>query len=451
MFNLLKLLNRGSERSVIVKKNIAGSFLVKGLSVAITLLLVPYTIHLIDQEKYGIWMTIFSIVSWFNMMDIGIGNGFRNKFAESISKNNVVLAQEYVQTLYSSMALIGGVFIILFLLVNPFLNWYSLLNLSENFNENINLIVLLVFVLFCFQLYTKNISTVLLALQKTTISNSLFLYSNILSLILIFLLKYINNVSLFSIAFSFMISPILVNIFFSIKYFNGEISKYKPKLFCLPKKKYLKDLIGLGLQFFFIQITTIVMFSSSNIIISHLFNPSQVTPYSVAFRLYSSVLGIFTIIITPFWSAFTEANARKDFIWIKNSINKLLFVWGGFSLLIIVLWIVSPFLFELWVGKSVVIPKMLSLQFAIYAIIISWTNLFVFYINGVGKIRLQLFIALLQLIFNIPLAIFLAKYLNFGLSGIIMATNISLLLSAILIPIQYKKLISEKAYGIWGK
>jgi O-antigen/teichoic acid export membrane protein len=441
----------GSERTRIVKENIRASFLIKGISVLVTLFLVPFTIDLLDQEKYGIWITIFSIVSWFNMMDIGIGNGFRNKFADAVALNKIELAKEYVQTLYSSMGLLACLFIIIFIVVNPFLNWYSLLNLNSNFNENIGLIFLVVFVLFCIQLYTKNISTVLLSLQKTAKSNSLSLFSNLLSIILIFTLQQLNFVSLFSISISFMISPIVVNIFFTINYFNGEMSLYKPKLFTTPKKKYLKDLLGLGLKFFLIQITTIVMFSSGNIIISHLFTPALVTPYNVAFRLFGTALSIFAIIVTPFWSAYTEANARKDFVWIKKSMQKLILIWSVFSIGVMILWFISPIIIDIWIGKNVVVPSMLSLQFAFYTIIISWTSLFVSYINGVGKIRIQLIIAVIQFIINIPLAILLARNLNLGLSGVIMATNICLLIPAILIPIQYKKLIKENAYGIWCK
>lgn len=441
----------GSERTKVVKKNIAGSFFIKGLGIIVSLLLVPFTINLLDHEKYGIWMTLFSIVNWFNMMDVGIGNGFRNKFAEAVANNRIKIAKEYVQTLYSSMGLIGAFFIFIYVIINPILNWYSILNLKNDFDENISLIVLLVFILFCVQLYTKNISTILLSLQKTTLSNSLGLLANVLSLFLIFILQQFSKASLLSIALAFMISPIVVNLIFTYFYFTRDFSIYRPKLLVMPVSSNLKDLMGLGLRFFFIQVTTIVMFSCGNIIVTQLFGPSDVTPYNVAFRLYSSVQGVFTIIITPFWSAFTQANARKDYEWIKRSVKKLIYIWFVFSFAVFILWIVSPWIFRFWVGDSVVISPKLSFQFALFLVIVTWTNLFVFYVNGVGKIKLQLYIALTQLIFNIPLAIVLAKYLGIGISGVVMATNISLLLPAILIPIQYKKLITNTSYGIWSK
>lgn len=441
----------GTERTEVIKKNILGSFGIKGLSILTSLVLVPFTINLLNQEKYGIWMTIFSIVTWFNMTDIGMGNGFRIKFANARALGKNILAKEYVQTIYSSMAIIALFSFSLFTAINSFLDWHKILNLKTDFDENINLIVWSVFALFCLQLYLKNISTILLALQKTTYSNALILIANVGALIFIFILHHLNMISLFSIALAFMTPPILVFLIASLLAFNWNLKEFKPKLFYLPKKKYFNDLIGLGLKFFIIQITTVVMFSSSNIIITQLYGPSKVTPYDVGLRLFSSALTIFTIIVTPFWSAFTEAYAIEDFNWIKKAIKKLMTAWVGFSLGIIVLWLISPHIYQLWVGKEVIISWGLSFQFALFVILMARSSIFSAYLAGIGKISISLYGAIFQCIVNIPLAIFLAKDLKLNTTGIIMATNINLLLGVILLSIQTKKIINNKAYGIWNR
>lgn len=451
MQNIFNKLFSGSDRTQIVKKNIAGSFAVKGLSLIITLVLVPLTINLLDQEKYGIWITIFSVVSWFNLMDMGIGNGFRNKFAEAVATDKKELAKEYVQTFYSSMGLIALGFFILFSIINPLLNWYKILNLPISFDENISLIVWVVFALFCVQLYIKGISTILMSLQKTTYSNAIMLSANIAALILILFLKTINFVSLFSIALAFMLGPIVVYLLVSIYSFKNNLKLYKPRLLNLPQKIYLNDLVGLGLKFFFIQVTSVVMYLSSNIIITQLYGPADVTPYNVAFRLYSSVQVVFSIIVTPFWSAFTEAYAKNDNTWIKNSLNKLIKIWSLFSVGVVVFWLISPFVFKLWVGEKVIIPNSLSLQFALFVIINSLSSIFMFFVNGIGKITLTLYGALFQLIVNIPLAVVLAKNMNLHTSGIVLATNICLLVPLFFVTIQTKKIINLNAYGIWNK
>jgi O-antigen/teichoic acid export membrane protein len=451
MKNLASYLFGGTNRTKVVKKNILGSFTIKGAAILTSLLLVPITIKLLDQEKYGIWITIFSVVSWFNMMDIGIGNGFRNKFAEAVANNDIFLAKKYVNTFYGSMLFISMGMLLLFWVLNPMLNWYIILNLPISFDENIQLIILCTFTLFCFQWYGKSISTVLLALQKTAFSNLLMFLGNLLALMGILVLKSMNQISLFSIALTFMIAPIIVFLFFSIILFSTTLKKFRPSIFYMPLKADLKVLMGLGVKFFVIQITTLIMFSSANIVITQLYGPSEVTPYNITQRLFNAGLTFFAIIVTPFWSAFTEANAKNDVKWIKKSMRMLKLIWGLFAVANIVLCFLAPWVIELWIGGEVTINYGLAFQFGLFAIIMGWNNPYVFYISGVGKIKLELYIAVFQCVITIPLAIYFAKNLNLGVIGVIAATNLVMLIPAIIIPIQYRKLISGTAKGIWNK
>ena len=451
MNHLKKFINKGSKRTQVIKKNVLGSFAIKGISIIISLILVPLTIEVLDPLKYGIWLTIFSIVTWVTMMDIGLGNGFRNRFSEAIALDNKESAKNHIQTLYSSIGIISLLFLVILNLSSFFLNWNKILNLPDNFDENISLILLLVFNLFCLQLYTKNITTVLLANQKTSLSNLIVLISSILSLIGILIIKKLGLSSLFSISLVFMISPVIVYTITSFIIFSRSLYEYKPKLFKFPQKKSFKEIMNLGGKFFIIQITGIIMFSSANIIISQVLGPEEVTPYSISFKLFSVTQTCLTIIMTPFWSAITEANAKNDIEWIKKSIKKLITIWIFFSIGVLLLWLISPQIIKIWIGDKITISFMLLFQFALNAIIIGWLSPFVYYINGIGKIKLELYISVIQLVFTIPITLFILKNSGLGATAVILSTNLVLLIPAILLPIQYNKLIKNKATGIWNK
>ena len=88
---------------------------------------------------------------------------------------------------------------------------------------------------------------------------------------------------------------------------------------------------------------------------------------------------------------------------------------------------------------------------AIFAAQSTWNNIFINYVNGVSKINLQLIIAIIAGIANIPLAILFAKQLSLGVNGVILSTICCLAASSIIIPHQYRLLISGKAQGIWAK
>ncbi|GAH31869.1 unnamed protein product, partial [marine sediment metagenome] len=86
-YKIKNVLSTGHPRSIRAKKNIFASFGLKGISILISFLLVPLVLNYIDITKYGIWLTLSSIIGWFGFFDIGLGNGLRNKFAEAIAKD----------------------------------------------------------------------------------------------------------------------------------------------------------------------------------------------------------------------------------------------------------------------------------------------------------------------------------------------------------------------------
>ena len=90
----------GCTRSITVKKNIAGALVLKCISILISLQVVPLTIDYINPTKYGIWLTLSSIIAWLSYFDLGFAHGFRNRFAESKAKGDIKLAKEYISTTY---------------------------------------------------------------------------------------------------------------------------------------------------------------------------------------------------------------------------------------------------------------------------------------------------------------------------------------------------------------
>lgn len=159
---------------------------------------------------------------------------------------------------------------------------------------------------------------------------------------------------------------------------------------------------------------------------------------------------LFAIFAQPFWSATTDAYIKNDLIWIKKSNKKLINLFFISSVIIIIMLLISNWFFKIWIGDKLLIPTSLSALMAIYFIIRLYSNTYNVFINGFGKLKLQLYIAVSGAVINIPLSIFLAQNLKFGLNGIIMATIFSQIIAAILIPIQYHKIINNKAAGIWN-
>ena len=441
-------INKGHERSVKAKKNILASFIIRGCNIIISLVMVPLTIHYINPTQYGIWLTLSSIISWFTFFDIGFGNGLRNKFAEAIAKGDHHLARIYLSTTYAILSMIIAFVLIIFFCINPFLNWSTILNAPAGMAGELSTLALLVFVFFCIQFVLQLITTIITANQQPARASFFNFLGSIFSLGIIFLLTKTTSGNLTYLGLSLGVTPVLVLTASSIWFYTHDYKKFAPAVKYI-KLTYARNLMSLGVKFFIIQIAAIIFYETSNIIITQLFGPAQVTTYNIAYKYFSIIPMVMGIIMMPFWSAFTEAWVKKDIQWIKTTMRKIRVIWLLLTGVTLVMLIFSNFIYELWVGRQIIIPISVSASIAGYVIINGWNAIYSQFLNGTGKIKMQLYFALGGSLVNIPLAVFLGK--NLGIYGVILSTTLISLIIAVFSPIQYSKIINNRALGIWAK
>lgn len=446
--SLTGTINKGHHRSVKAKKNILASFAIKGCNIAISLVLVPLTIHYVNPTQYGIWLTLSSIIGWFTFFDIGFGNGLRNKFAEAIAKGEHDQARIYLSTTYAILSMVIGAVLLLFVCINPFLNWSTILNSPKSMAGELSTLALLVFVFFCLQFVLQLITTILTANQQPAKASFFNLLGSFISLAVIFILTKTTSGNLIYLGLCLGAIPVLVLIASSLWFYTHSYKIYAPSARFV-RFSYAKDLMSLGVKFFIIQIASIIFYETSNLIIAQLFGPEQVTSYNIAYKYFSIIPMVMSIIMTPFWSAFTEAWVKGDIDWIKKTVSKLRSLWLLLSIVTLIMLAGAGFIYKLWVGSSIIVPLSLSVSIASYVIINAWNVIYSQFINGVGKIKLQLYLAFGGSMINIPLAIFLAK--SFGMYGVVLSTTIISIVMAVVSPIQYSKIINNKAHGIWAK
>lgn len=436
-------------RTLQAQKNIVFSFGLKGIGIIISFLLVPLTLNYLNASEYGIWLTLSSLMTWINYFDIGLGNGLRNKLAKALTLKDYNLGKIYVSTTFAILTVIIISFIMLFFIFNPYIHWDKVLNTNPEMAGDLSKIVLIVFTFFCLQFVFKTVGTILVADQKPAVNDLISVIGNLIALLIIYLLTKATSGSLTYVALTFSFAPLIVFIITYFILFYGKYSYLRPSLSSV-NLIYTKDLIGIGFQFFIIQIAVcVIAYTSTNIIITQLLDTQSVTVYNIAFKYFFSLTMAYQIIITPFWSAATEAYVQKDFLWIRNSIKKLMYIYLLTIVLLIAMLIISDWFYLKWVGNSLHIPFTLSLFVALYVALYNWSSTFIFFINGIGKIRLQLYTTLIIALFYIPFSVYLGKI--YGLNGIILASALALLPTSILMPVQLKKLYQDNAKGIWNK
>ncbi len=444
------LVSRGQELSIKVKKNILLSMVVRGISIVTSFLLVPLTLGYVGKTEYGLWLTISSIIGWLGYFDIGMGNGLRNKLTEALSTHATKEARGYLSTAYVSLGIIFGGLIIIFLVVNPFINWDNLLNAEGDLSSSLSLVVSVVMISFLLQFALKNINTLLIADQRPAISNSFLPVANIIILIIIFLLVHTTEGSLLKLCLVLSVIPLIVLGGATFYFFTRDYRHISPS-FKFADMKYFRDITGLGFKFLIIQLAVLVIFSTDNFIITRILGPAEVTPYNIAYKYFSLVTMIFGIILQPIWSAYTHAYTRNNVGWIKGVTKKMITIWSGMFFLVLLMILFANRFYHFWVGDLIKIPLLLSIGMALFVLISTWNNIFVNLINATGKIKFQLYSSIVIAAVNIPLSIYFARNLHLGPSGVILATCVSLFPGVIINPFQYYLIVHNKARGIWNQ
>jgi O-antigen/teichoic acid export membrane protein len=438
-----------SGRSKEAVKNIIISTIARGVSMICSLLLVPITINYVNPTRYGIWLTLSSIISWILLFDFGLGNGLRNRFAEAKAKGDMELVRQYVSTTYYTL---GAIMLVLFIVVaiaNLFIDWPMVLNVDTFYAKELKWVFGIVTFFFCISLVVNLITTILTADQKPGLSSVLLATGQFFSLVVVYVLTLTTDGSLFNLALYYSGIPMLVT--FVVSVYTFRFTRYKS---CAPqfgsfRRELVRSITGLGVKFFVICLSMLFIFQIMNIILSRELGPEAVTEYNIVFKYFNILTTFVIIIVTPFWSAFTDAYQKKDYQWMISSRKKLEIIWFLSTIASIVMVVFSNPFYDIWVGDDVHIHLSTTISIAIYVSLFNLGQIYMYMINGVGTVMIQLVIFFVFALIAWPLMVLSCRWL--GLPGIVIVPSLVVLMQAIFGKIQIGKIVKDQVTGLWGR
>lgn len=435
-------------RNRMLRNNILLSGILKIISLSTSLLIVPITINYLNNEIYGIWMTITSVLFWINTFDIGLGNGMRNYLTGAISRKDYNLGRRYISTTLSLLTIIALLIAVVISVPMAFIDFNHFFNTLAISNEELRdaLIVALGFTLLNF--VVKNIGLIFVAMQKYAINDLLSVSGNVIALGIIYLLTKVTAGNLLYVVFAYTATHCIIFLLAAIPLFVRH-PELKPTLKCFDKD-LTKQIVGKGLSFFVIQISScLVIFGAANLFITQYCGPSAVTTYNIAYKFFNLLVIAYTIILAPMWNAYTDAYVKGDMKWIENNFNRALKMWvlsvaGGILMLIS-----CQMFYHLWVGDKVSVPFTVSLSTLIYVCFFNLNNCVTYLINGLNKLKVQIITSLAFTAIYILVVLSIGDKL--GIEGVVLCMAGSYASMSIIHLYQCRLLIKNKAKGIWNK
>lgn len=411
-------------------------------AVAASFAMMPLMLKQLGAESLGAWLVLLSVFQWVTFFDLGVSAGARNEIARAVANNDVIHAQRAVTTGWFYTVLITLVLVILTILILGFTPIPSWLKTNAFVGVNVNIALWVVAIGSCVSFILSYIQVVFAAYQQASAISMFSLLVNGGFLGLLYASQPSGENGLTVMSLLYLIALLTANLWLILRFFvlHPEIL---PRVASIDHR-LRSNIMGFGIRLFIIQLAAMVIFTTDRLMVSTFVGPADVVVYDAGFKVFSTITMVHTLVMSTLWSSFTHAYEQKDWIWIKTSLRNLVWLMLPLSAVCIVIAGISPWIIEHWLGKSQVGPSAMYAWFAVIIILSSWSNIFAYFLNGIGNANYQLYSAVIAAVINIPLAYFFSARMDLGISGVLIAAVLSLTLFSLVGPWQVWIIIKEK-------
>lgn len=344
------------------------SVIAKGVSVLTAFICVPLTLNYLGTERYGLWMTISSVIVVLGVVDFGLGNGLVNVISQADGNNDCNGAQKAVSSVFFILLSLAVLLLTIFGIIYPFVPWYRIFNVTSVQAVRESGPATAVFaVCFFLNLPLGIVQKVQLGYQEGFLNNYWQIAGNILGLVAVVIVILLRG-GLAWLVFAMSGVPVLVlavNWCFFFFYQRPLLIPYWVNFNFVTAKA----LLGTGIIFMFLWMVNILGISTDNIIIAQFLGASKVATYAVVQRLFSLTF-LVQFCTAPFWPAFSNAMETSDFVWAGRTFRRIQILAIYLTMFICLFLIVfGQTIIRLWAGPLVIPSIALVMGYALFRLV----------------------------------------------------------------------------------
>ncbi|MFC1551709.1 lipopolysaccharide biosynthesis protein [Candidatus Latescibacterota bacterium] len=414
---------------------IISSLGVNGISIAINLVSIPIGLHYFGPVRYGIWLTLSSIIAYLNLSQLGIGTAIQTLIAKSVhpSHQRIILRRSlFLLTIISFTSLA------LFVMVSYYYpGWVSILGkIPLSHKSETSETALILAVLLLIGQPTKAFLSTFVALQEKHWERFYFALTTIFGLVALVITIYIKG-GLLTLAMLRGLSNMTFGILsgFHLLYVHPDIRLWhglRERVLGAPSVLFI---LKSSAYFFTSSIAAIIIWNTDNIVISHFLGPSMVTTYAITFKLFLVGTTFFTLVNNVLLPIYARAAGMKQFEWIQktyiSSIDISMIIGG-------LIWVgglaFAQDIINVWVGPTVNGSVLLIIALGGYCYSLCICNTHFIILSSINAMKNVVIISWFEAATNIGISIALIGHL--GISGVALGTFFAPLISSFwLLPI----------------
>jgi O-antigen/teichoic acid export membrane protein len=413
---------RGARRQRLARISSIASVLAKLVTAGTSLVTVPLTLHHLGSERFGLWMTIGSLVALLSFADFGLGNGLVNAVSEALGKDDRTAARRLISNALIMLSVVAVGTIVVLLPIAWVVDWASFFLLESDLAVSETPLALSVFALcFAFNVVGGVAQRAQLALQYgylNALSNG---SGALLGLLGVLLVIWLGG-GLPWLVLALLGAPVATNLLIGIWFFMFYQRDLLPRFGDL-NFGVMTRLISIGALFFLLQFAAAISYASDNVIGARFVGVTAVGEFAAAAKLFGVLTFLVAAILAPLWPAYAEAIARGDLRWVRSTLRRstlqiLTLTLVGSALMVVFF----DTLMQAWLRQQPPISIWLVLGLAGWTVVGAVGNCVAIFLNGALIIREQVILASTFSLSCITLKILLTE--QFGLTALPWVTTI---------------------------
>jgi len=395
------------------KLAISTSLFSRIITTAVSFVVLPISVRYLGNEGYGLMATITSVVGWLQFANLGIGLGLQNSLTEETAKGNARTQKELVSTAVLSLMGIGLFLFIAGLLVFPHIAWARVFPpTTSRFTAEIPWTVLTVFFGFVSTVILGFVTPIYAARQELHIGSVQAMVTSLMILVGTLVAVHFRWGLLGLTICTIGVTAVMQWGFALWTLYGRGIKELQPAWSSVTRAAAARVYKN-GISFLLLQICNIAFFQIDAFLITRFLTVDQVTPYSVAQKVFLQTDGLFAIVTGSLWAAYGNAKAQGDYGWIRRTHGKMvrifLLFYGSLSIFMV---LIGHRALMLWVGAIAAPRTLLIAGVALYFCARSWTALHAMLLNGLNIIRPQVWNLVLTALLTLSLDLLLVRRLG---------------------------------------
>ncbi|MGG2947782.1 oligosaccharide flippase family protein, partial [Geobacillus stearothermophilus] len=389
------------------KAGIILSYLQIVVQIIIGILYIPILIYFLDQEEYGLYQLLGSILVYLNLFDFGLSNTVTRYYSKYLAlgdkrdQENLLALSMALYTILTVLLTIVGI-ILFFYLDKIFMH-----SLTVSELELVKRMYLIVLVNVAISIVSAIFNSIIAAHEKFLFLKSITIVQTILRPIIVLAIFSIHASALILVVIDtiFNVFNIVLKIYFS---FNKLHVKIKYHYF---NKNLLKEMIRYTFFVFLTAVMDQIFWRSNYLILGVLSGTAAVAVYSIALQMISLYMSLSTAISGVFLPSITKKVINnvtdKELTNIFVKIGRLQYIILGAVLIgfilygkeFIMIWVGRNFIESYFISLIIMIPFTLDLIQNIGLSILQAKNMYGF------RAVVFFIIAVINIIFAIVLTI----------------------------------------------